>query len=697
MSCSKDTFIPYLDEKGRWKADRIEQIFKLYVDKPKKIKVLSFNKKNKVDWIVPSAILRHKLGSKKMVKIICQHGREVEVTEDHSVFVLNNNSAKIIPKQAGSISKDDYIVATNQIADPGEIKFIDILEHFTDKKAYVSGFSHSNLKYVKSADYRWQFKVRDTLPLKYLKHYNLEEEALKVGISQSRKIPARFPVNQDLCRLIGYFIAEGSYQNGLMFSFNKREKGLVRDVRNIVKRLFNLQISVREVNNSVTVEVQSKNLEIVFLDIFKIKKGAKNKRIPWFVYHGNESCIKSFIYGYTKGDGSFRKRPDNTNHIDVTSASKDLLNDFQYLLSRVGISASFYRRNVNKRKKIGNKWTVSNENYTLSFSGYVYKGKSIIKKNNRERNNISLQIPLLNVFRKFISLSKKQKVISKKRLAKYITSNTDLHSLLLGNVSFLKVRDIHRINYDPNDYVYDFSVPGQENFYGGFLGVFLHNTMGEGGAVYTNNEQIKKNVESFRDWGRDCWCSSGKDNTCGQRFKQQFGELPLGYDHKYIYSHFGYNLKATDLQAAIGCAQLEKLPAFIEARKRNWAKLKAGLADLKNYFVLPEATETSDPSWFGFMLTVKETAGFTRDDIVKHLESKKIQTRMLFAGNIIKHPCFDEMRKAGEGYRVVGELKNTDLIMNQSFWVGVYPGLTDQMLDFLIGLIKQFCKEKKNV
>lgn len=217
-----------------------------------------------------------------------------------------------------------------------------------------------------------------------------------------------------------------------------------------------------------------------------------------------------------------------------------------------------------------------------------------------------------------------------------------------------------------------------------------HICMGEGGAVYTNNEQLNKIVNSLRDWGRDCWCASGKDNTCGKRFKWQLGELPYGYDHKYIYSHFGYNLKATDLQAAIGCAQLEKLPFFIEARKKNWKYLREKLDDLKDKFILPEATENSDPSWFGFLLTVREDAGFSREKIVNHLESKGIQTRMLFAGNMVKHPCFDEMRRNGKGYRVVGDLENTDVIMNRTFWVGVYPGMTGEMIDYVINKIMCF-------
>ncbi len=216
-----------------------------------------------------------------------------------------------------------------------------------------------------------------------------------------------------------------------------------------------------------------------------------------------------------------------------------------------------------------------------------------------------------------------------------------------------------------------------------------HMTMGEGGAVYTNDTQLKRLVESFRDWGRDCWCPSGKDNTCGNRFGQQFGELPLGYDHKYVYSHFGYNLKVTDMQAAIGCAQLEKLPDFIETRRNNWKLLRDGLAGLEEIFILPEATENSDPSWFGFLLTVRYGSSRTRDRLVNYLESKRIQTRMLFAGNLIKHPCFGEMRRDGKGYRVVGDLAVTDRIMRDTFWVGVYPGMTEEMTGCMVDILKE--------
>lgn len=221
-----------------------------------------------------------------------------------------------------------------------------------------------------------------------------------------------------------------------------------------------------------------------------------------------------------------------------------------------------------------------------------------------------------------------------------------------------------------------------------------HITMGEGGAVYTNDLQLKRLVESFRDWGRDCWCPPGQDNTCKKRFAQQFGDLPKGYDHKYVYTHLGYNLKVTDMQAAVGCAQLEKLPEFIKCRQENWQMLRAGLVGLEDQLVLPEPMINSKPSWFGFMITVRDKATFTRDEIVNYLEENGIQTRMLFAGNLIKHPCFDEMRQTEKEYRVVGGLNNTDIIMNQSFWIGVYPGIGKSEIEFMVKSIKDFTLKK---
>lgn len=217
-----------------------------------------------------------------------------------------------------------------------------------------------------------------------------------------------------------------------------------------------------------------------------------------------------------------------------------------------------------------------------------------------------------------------------------------------------------------------------------------HMTMGEGGAVYTNNALLHKIIRSMRDWGRDCVCPSGMDNLCGHRFDRQYGELPLGYDHKYVYSHFGYNLKATDMQAAVGCAQLKKFPSFVARRRHNFARLHAALEPLSDKLILPVAAPDSNPSWFGFLITCRD--GMDREKIVSFAESHGVQTRMLFAGNLTKHPCFDELRKNKEGYRVIGDLHVTDEIMNRTFWVGVYPGMTDEMIDYMAKTITEAVK-----
>lgn len=219
-----------------------------------------------------------------------------------------------------------------------------------------------------------------------------------------------------------------------------------------------------------------------------------------------------------------------------------------------------------------------------------------------------------------------------------------------------------------------------------------HITMGEGGAVYTSDPLLHRIVNSLRDWGRDCWCPPGRDDTCGCRFKGRFGELPEGYDHKYVYSHLGYNLKATDMQAAVGCAQLKKLDGFIQARRENWQYLRNALDDLSDIFILPEEAPDSRASWFGCLLTLKEDAPFRREELVRHLEGENIQTRNLFAGNMLRQPCFDGMRASGKGYRVSGALRNTDVVMERTFWIGVYPGMTEEKLRYMAEAIRRFVR-----
>lgn len=244
-----------------------------------------------------------------------------------------------------------------------------------------------------------------------------------------------------------------------------------------------------------------------------------------------------------------------------------------------------------------------------------------------------------------------------------------------------------------------YTIDGEEKFTGtiGDIGTSSfypphHMTMGEGGAIYTDNALLHKCVRSFRDWGRDCVCASGQDNFCGHRFEGQYGELPYGYDHKYVYSHFGYNLKATDMQAAIGCAQLEKFPSFVEKRRHNFERLHKALEPIQDKVILPVPCDNAVPSWFGFLITCKE--GTDRKQTVAYIEDHGIQTRMLFAGNLTKHPCFDQMRKENRGYRIAGGLTNTDRIMEDTFWVGVYPGMTDEMIDYMAEIITEAVRSR---
>lgn len=221
-----------------------------------------------------------------------------------------------------------------------------------------------------------------------------------------------------------------------------------------------------------------------------------------------------------------------------------------------------------------------------------------------------------------------------------------------------------------------------------------HMTMGEGGCVYTNNPLLHRLILSFRDWGRDCVCPSGYDNFCGHRFDRQYGELPQGYDHKYVYSHLGYNLKVTDMQAAIGCEQLKKFPSFIESRRHNWDRLYKALECTRDRLVLPAAAENSRPSWFGFLISVRPESGLKRNDVTKYIEDHNVQTRLLFSGNLVKHPCFDQMRGT-DAYRVVGNLAVTDYVMHNSFWVGVYPGMTDDRIDYMAQVIMKAVEKQR--
>lgn len=303
---------------------------------------------------------------------------------------------------------------------------------------------------------------------------------------------------------------------------------------------------------------------------------------------------------------------------------------------------------------------------------------------------VDVTIPQYN-----IDVDELEKAVSDKTKAVMIAHTLGNPFDLSGVKAFCKKHNLWLIedNCDALGSVY--TIDGEEKLTGtvGDIGTSSfypphHMTMGEGGAVYTNNALLNKITKSFRDWGRDCECSSGQDNLCGNRFTRQYGELPIGYDHKYVYSHFGYNLKATEMQAAIGCAQLEKFPSFVERRIENFNKIKDGLKGLEDKLILPEACENSNPSWFGFLITCRD--GVSRNELVQYLEDNGVQTRMLFASNMTKHPCFDDIRGDDSKYRVVGDLENTERILTDTFWIGVYPGMDDAKINYMVKCIMEF-------
>lgn len=699
MSCSFNTQIPYFED-NKFNMDTIENIYTKYQPNPEKIKILSFDRKtNLADWKAPKAIIRHKLENKKMFKIITQHGRFVEVTEDHSVFVLDKNM-NVVEKKANELSLEDYIVSAKHIPIVNkEIIEIDLLEWArtsSNYDYYVSDFPSRFLERVEDRDYAWQYKERNSLPLKYCYDYtDAELSKMKIAISQSiTKIPAKLAIDEDFARLIGYFIAEGSYRDdsSLFISLHELEKDIVDDIEKIVEK-FGLPIHIDKRGDSkgIVVSICSKILTNIFKYVLNIATGAKNKRIPTFIFESNENVIRAFVYGYTRGDGSQRKDVQgNHNTIDVTSVSKDLLNDFQYLLSFIGISASFFRRNKGGLKEIVGKSTYSNENFSLKFSGWVYDfdNKTIEYKNLKNRNSMSEQIPITPIVREWLKGSTvplKNSIITRKSLMVHMNKkNIEIPDILKSNLSFLKVRSIEEVEYD-NSYVYDFSVENNENFYGGFLGLFLHNSTGEGGMVSSNDEDIVKLSRSSSWWFRECYCV-GNENTlpngmCKKRFSKWLDNYDGIIDHKYVFSGMGYNLKPLDLQGSIGLVQLTKWDEIHKNRKNSKNTLTdiflKNIPDLKIPLVLPEA----DVSWFGtpFICENKQE----KDKLVAYLEKNKIQTRNYFAGNLLLHSGFshlDDFNKYPYANRV----------LDQVFFVGASPSYGEDVFNYVEDILKKY-------
>ncbi len=566
---------------------------------------------------------------------ITQNFGQTAVTADHRLMAVQNGELREV--YARDFVKGGTPFLNVLLAKNGADREMDLLP-------YLEGHSQSNGAIKADRDWIW---------------FEYSGNNWKGAMRELPKIKRRYRGSDlsSLCALFGMYCAEGNSGHEVRISSSDRD--YVEQAGAAISAISNLN-SVRissaaprpgaGVIRGVAVlsrkEVFSANLgHELFNVLFTTLAGAGSydKRVPDFIFNLDREFIRSFYDAYVAGDGC-RKSCGETDFVITTASRKmaagvNLLNNL--LFSR------------------HSRFVISKGKY---YDVAPVKALAYVKK----RTNRAELVKDAEVFD-----------ITVEGTSTFVDA---CGNLLLHNCDALGSKYAGKFTGTFGDI-------GTSSFYPPH-----HMTMGEGGAVYTNDPLLKRLIESFRDWGRDCWCPSGHDNTCHARFTRKYGELPLGYDHKYVYSHFGYNLKATEMQAAVGLAQLDKFPRFVEGRRKNWAYLRKALEKYSDKLILPEPTSKSDPSWFGFLITVRENAGFNREQLVSHLEKNKVQTRMLFAGNLIKHPCFDEMRKSGKGYRTAGKLTNTDAILDRTFWVGVYPGMKPEMLKYMAKTFTDFLK-----
>lgn len=556
----------------------------------------SFDKGGKIDFRLITDVVDHPI-NEPLYKVTTQTGRSSIVSKSHSVFT--NIDGEIRPIPVSSLQIGDFIYVPNKLPNiETETTFV--------YKNYDKG--------------SWN----EFLDVIY--------------------------ITEDLARLLGLFVAEGSLFHSkkgnynITFTFGPTEIQFAEEVRDTMKRTFGIKSRIYYKKSTIIVRASNKALYNFLLS--NCGTGSLNKHIPNFLFSSQTAVKQSFVKAYFEGDGTEHETYGTHKgfSFDSKTVSKQLAIELFYLLLQTGINPRFSVEEP-KQRNFGSYISDCKESYSICYSS-----KSIINAKGFRGDK-----------------KKKRKI---------------------GHLSLVKITNIEKTKPTTNR-VFDLSVEGYENFAGG-IGFILHNT-GEGGAVLVDDPRLKLKIESLRDWGRDCWCTTGHDNTCNKRFSHQFENLPFGYDHKYVYSQIGYNLKMTDLQAAIGIPQLDKLPKFIDARKENFGYLRDSFIHNRwdKHLYLPKpSSDLADPSWFGFPLTIREDAPFDRLSLLRYLDEKKVGTRLLFGGNLLKQPAYK-----GIDYVVHGTLHNSDLITTNSFWVGVYPGLTKPMLDYVLECFEDFLKE----
>lgn len=458
-------------------------------------------------------------------------------------------------------------------------------------------------------------------------------------------------LDKDLAEFLGFFVAEGSYNYtktgnfGVIFTFGKTEDDYVDRVKSILYSKFG--IKARSYVNGSKIDIRFSNKGIYqWLESF-CGKGSENKKVPTFIFTASSEVKQSFIDAYYKGDGCIHKTygKHKGESYDSVTVSKELAIGLHYLLLQLGINARFSLKAEESERDFGSHVSKTNKVYSICFSK-----RSILDADGFRGEH-----------------GKKTRKI--------------------GDLSLAKITKIESVE-SSTDYVYDLSVEGYENFIGGVGAIALHNTA-EGGAVLTNNEKLQSIISSYASWGRDCYCLPGQSNTCGERFSNQFGHLPEGFDHKYVFSRLGYNLKMTEMQAALGISQLERLDEFVKIRRYNFDRMTLEFSRKgSNYFDLIDVPDWSRPSPFGFPMLRRKDAPFSTNDFVAHLERSNIATRRLFGGNLTKQPAFERLPY------VKKELSGSNRVMNDLVWTGIHPGITDEMIDYILDVIEKFFKER---
>lgn len=559
---------------------------------------VAFDREGRLAWRPITGFVKHPC-NEPLIRVTLEGGRSSVVSVSHSLFKLYDGYAYEVP--AGDLNVGDYVLAP-RVLPTG------------------SGAEYSSVPYTVYAKGSW------------------------------RGTEKQLPIDTQLAYVLGWFAAEGSLcktpkgNHNFQFTLGPDEFDVAQLLRERIERVFYVRSRIYRSKSKTVLMGSSKG----FYEFLKreTRTGAKNKRVPPFIFDATAEVRSAFLAAYFDGDGHHSNQRGEHDQWTAKTVSHELAHGIHGLLLQAEMSPRFSVIPPSERD-FGTHVSQCAESYSVAY-GTSGKGRAN---------------------------------------AKSFRGSHGLEPRRLGDLVQLRVRKLEEVQ-STTPFVYDLEVKGYENFVAG-AGMVVHNT-GEGGAVLINDPDLDHLIRAFRDWGRACNCEPGQNGICGKRFSQQSGTLPFGFDHKYTFSEIGYNLKMTDMQAAVGCAQMAKLPQFIRDREKNFRRLWFGLEDLQDKLILPEATPGSKPEWFGFPIGVRDMAGFSRNELTAHLESKKIGTRLMFAGNLIRHPAYEHTN-----YRVVGKLTNSDYVMNSVFWIGIWPGLDNAMIDYVIEEIHSFCRRTK--